>query len=125
MSEQVIVSIHIPVQNPETDSQFYAQLFGWKLQPHPSGAPLFQLASGVTGAFVKAGEAGYEAGKVVVYVSVDDISATLDRAQTLGGKMLVPYTPMFKDGFGILADPSGNPIGLCDDREQEARCLRT
>ena len=45
---------------------------------------------------------------------VDDLQASLDRAETLGGKALVPPTDL-PDGYGrfaMFADPDGNTIGL-------------
>ena len=53
-------------------------------------------------------------GGVSVYMRVDDLQASLDRAETLGGKALVPPTDL-PDGYGrfaMFADPDGNSIGL-------------
>ena len=51
---------------------------------------------------------------VMVYVSVDDIQASLDKAASLGAQTLVPPTEI-PDGRGSIAvfqDPQGNVIGL-------------
>ena len=54
-----------------------------------------------------------QAGDVLVYVATDDVQASLAKAESLGGKTLVPKTEIPKIGwFGIFADPTGNKVGL-------------
>ncbi|HEY1331909.1 MAG TPA: VOC family protein [Actinomycetota bacterium] len=50
---------------------------------------------------------------VTVYVEVDDLQATLDKAEEMGAKTILPPS----EGSGgpsltIFTDPSGNRIGL-------------
>jgi len=48
-----------------------------------------------------------------VYVQVDDLQAYLDKAETLGGKTLVPPTEIPNTvTFAMFQDPEGNMIGL-------------
>jgi predicted enzyme related to lactoylglutathione lyase len=49
---------------------------------------------------------------VTVYVQVDDVQAYLDKAQKLGGKLLVPPVEIPTGTFAWFADPEGNMIGL-------------
>jgi predicted enzyme related to lactoylglutathione lyase len=49
---------------------------------------------------------------VAIYVQVDDLQACLDKAISLGGKMLVPPVEIPAGTFAWLADPDGNIIGL-------------
>lgn len=46
------------------------------------------------------------------YVQVDDLMAYLDKAQALGGKMLVPPVEIPTGSFAWFADPEGTIIGL-------------
>jgi uncharacterized protein len=46
------------------------------------------------------------------YVEVDDISAYLKRAESLGGKTIVPPVPIPTGTFAWFADPDGNNVGL-------------
>jgi hypothetical protein len=49
----------------------------------------------------------------MVYVGTDDIEATLAKAETLGGEILVPKSEIPGQGwFGMFSDPTGNQIGL-------------
>lgn len=49
---------------------------------------------------------------VAIYMQVDDLQAYLDKAISLGGKMLVPPVEIPAGTFAWLADPDGNIIGL-------------
>jgi uncharacterized protein len=49
---------------------------------------------------------------VTVYVQVDDVKAYLDKAVSLGGKMLLPPVSIPTGTFAWMADPDGNTIGL-------------
>jgi predicted enzyme related to lactoylglutathione lyase len=45
---------------------------------------------------------------------VDDLQACLDRAESLGGQVLVPPTPLPGDfgSIAMIADPDGPQVGL-------------
>ena len=45
---------------------------------------------------------------------VDDLKSFLDRAAQLGGRTVVPPTPLPGDlgSFAVLADPDGQLVGL-------------
>ena len=92
---------------------FYAGLFGWKIN---SNNPMHY-------GFIEAGEpravtggvgVSHDGGKrVTVYVQVDDLQATLDKAEKLGGKTILP--PSDVPGgprIAMFADPAGNVTGL-------------
>jgi predicted enzyme related to lactoylglutathione lyase len=50
---------------------------------------------------------------LTIYVLVDDLQASLDKAQSLGGKTVVPPTPIPNVGsFALFTDPEGHVIGL-------------
>ncbi len=56
---------------------------------------------------------GYKLGEVLIYVSTDDIDATLARVEALSGKTLEPKTEIPHTGwFAIFADPAGKRIAL-------------
>ena len=116
MSQHSIVHVDIPGIDPAAASKFYADVFDWKIQVDPSvDYHMFQVESGPAGGFVKAGEPtmGYKAGEVLIYVSTDDIDATLAKVGKLGGKTLLPKTEIPQVGwFAFFADPTGNRIGL-------------
>src|SRR6266571_1385900 len=124
MSQHSIVHIEIPATDPASTSKFYANLFDWKLQVDPTfNYHMFQAEPGPGGGFGQVGEAtgGYKLGEVLIYVSTDDIDATLARVEALGGKTLQPKAEIPNAGwFAIFADPTGNRIALFKSIEQQS-----
>jgi predicted enzyme related to lactoylglutathione lyase len=58
---------------------------------------------------------------VTVYVQVDDLPAYLKKAESLGGKTLVPPVEIPQGSFAWFADPDGNTIGLWKPRSEMNR----
>ena len=116
MSNHPIVHIEIPAQVPAAASKFYADAFGWSIQVEPSfDYHMFQADPGPGGGFVKVGDetGSYKTGEVLIYISTDDIDATLAKVESLGGKTLLPKTEIPQTGwFAFFADSAGNRIGL-------------
>src|SRR5436190_3085377 len=117
MAKHPIVHVEIPVKDPKAAGEFYASLFDWKLDLDPTLNYLqFEAEGGPGGAFVKIGnENGYEhkANSPLLHIATDDIDATLDKVEALGGKTILPKTEIPGIGwFGIFSDPSGNNISL-------------
>jgi len=48
----------------------------------------------------------------IFYVQVDNVQATLDRAQELGATVAVPLVDNGQIEFGHLVDPHGNRFGI-------------
>ena len=92
---------------------FYADLFGWSVNPdNPMDYGLVdtQAEGGINGGIAQAQE---PATRVTVYVQVDDLQAYLDKAESLGGKTLMPPTEI--PGIvtlAMFADPEGNVTGM-------------
>jgi uncharacterized protein len=102
----------ISTSDPKAARQFYAELFGWKLQVLEE-ANYALVDTGVEGAI--GGGIGQAQGpnQVVFYIEVDDPQAYLDRIEQAGGTTVVPVTEV--PGlvtFAQFADPQGNVVGL-------------
>ncbi|MCI0439825.1 MAG: VOC family protein [Chloroflexi bacterium] len=92
---------------------FYGSLFDWKITFEEK----FNYRS-----VEKGGEGGIGGGifqsddndpKVRFFVAVDDPQGYLDRAEQLGGKTLMPPTPLPGVGtLAMLSDLEGNAVGL-------------
>ena len=66
------------------------------------------IGGGITGIFEGSDHPG-----VTFYIEANDLQACLDRAESLGGKTVMPVTEI--PGFVTIAhfaDPDGNVIGL-------------
>lgn len=115
MSNHSVVHIEIPANDPSSASKFYADAFDWKIQVDPGfDYHMFQAEPGPGGGFVKVGDnPPYKPGEVLIYISTDDIDATLAKIESLGGKTLQPKTEIPHTGwFAIFSDPTGNHLAL-------------
>ncbi len=106
-------------------ARFYERLFGWKTIDKETadgfdvwifdtgGEPrLENLRRGGIGEKPRDDPLG-----VVVYVVVDDIEAVLHRARALGGKVITDRTPQGPAYRACFADPSGNRVGLWEEKD--------
>lgn len=101
---------------------FYSELFNWKIDadnPDRYGMVNTGSTNGIPGGIGPA-SAGVRAG-VTFYVHSEDPSASLERAQRLGGRVVMPPTQM-KDGplLAMFEDPEGHLIGLVKSSPQAA-----
>lgn len=90
--------------------KFYKDLFGWNINAdNPMNYGMVDGGDGGIGG----GITGDQQAFVTVYVTVDDLNATLKKAESLGGRTLMPPTDV-PDGpkIAMFADPDGNSIGI-------------
>jgi predicted enzyme related to lactoylglutathione lyase len=113
MSKHPIVHVEFSTHDREASGKFFADLFGWKIEQMPEmNYATFEAEGGPGGGFNPVSE-NYPAGTVSVYVGTDDIDATLAKAESLGGKTLVPKSEIPNYGwFAFFRDPTGNMVGL-------------
>jgi predicted enzyme related to lactoylglutathione lyase len=125
--DRTIIHFEIPANNPEKLSEFYRNLFGWKIEKMSMGeagdywtietragtAQNMEKAmstAGVNGGMMKKMDANQRPLNYVVVESVDDFSKKI---QNLGGKIIVSKTPIPNMGaFAVGLDPEGNQIGI-------------
>jgi len=96
---------------------FYSELFGWKVVD--IGDPSYTMIdTGAEGEAIGGGIAepqrDTDPGGTKIYMRVDDLQASLDKAVALGGEAVVPPTelPGGLGSFAVLADPDGHLVGL-------------
>jgi predicted enzyme related to lactoylglutathione lyase len=108
-----VVHWEILSKNAEGLQKFFGELFDWHVDTNnPQGYGLVDTHSdkGIPGGI---GAPQQGDGWVTVYVMVEDLQATLDRAESLGGRTIMPPMDVAPDvKLAILADPEGHPIGL-------------
>lgn len=109
-----VVHFEIGASNSEKSREFYAKLFDWEFQIH-EGMNYAMVGPGGENS-IGGGLGPLQPGQnpyVTVYVMVDDLQQYLDKAVSLGGKTLLPPTPI--PGVGScawFADPDGIFMGL-------------
>jgi predicted enzyme related to lactoylglutathione lyase len=114
-----VVHFEVNGPNPEHAAKFYAELFGWHTQAVPGDYVVIDThaGGGINGGIGKAQD-----GKpsVVFYVLDEDITALLDKAESLGARTVTPVTVMPEVvTFAKFLDPQGNVVGLVQGREGE------
>ncbi|MBK7090234.1 MAG: VOC family protein [bacterium] len=107
-----VVHFEIGCKDGQQTQDFYSKLFDWKIA-EMGPARMIDTGDkvGIQGHISSLGHEPHQ--YVTVYVQVEDINACLAKASQLGGKTLVPATPIPGMGeFAWLSDPGGNIIGL-------------
>ena len=116
---QPVVHFEISSKDYKKAVSFFRNLFGWDIQdiPQMSYGMVRSEGPGAIGGGI--GQIhGDNAPVVTFYVQVDNLQAYLDKAVALGGKTIVPPTPIPNIGsFAMFADLDGNLIGLFRDKE--------
>jgi uncharacterized protein len=108
---QPVVHFEIGCRDRERTERFFSDLFGWSISPMgPASMINTGGAGGIQGHITALGHEPHH--YVTVYVQVDDLAAALARAESLGGKTLVPPVDIPTGSFAWFADPDGNVIGL-------------
>jgi predicted enzyme related to lactoylglutathione lyase len=108
---QPVVHFEIGCRDRERAEAFFSELFGWSInRAGPASMIDTGGAGGINGHITALGHEPHH--YVTVYVEVDDLSATLQRAEALGGKTVVPPVDLPTGTFAWFADPDGNTIGL-------------
>ena len=109
----------IPATDLERAKAFYEAVFGVELSVQEMGPlrmawfPMIEGGAGASGTLVQADAYSPSHAGSMVYFSVDDIEATLERAAAHGGKVLHPKMSIGEYGFvGHFEDCEGNRLGL-------------
>jgi predicted enzyme related to lactoylglutathione lyase len=120
MSDRV-VHFEIPFDDGERATGFYGEAFGWNLNAMPemqyvmvSTGPSEQGPPSEPG-FINGGMLQRQGpiGAPVVTVNVDDIDASLEKIEKLGGKTVIGKQPVGDMGFSAyFEDTEGNLLGL-------------
>ena len=108
-----VVHWEIAGKNGQQLQDFYSRLFDWQINadnPMQYGIVDTQSDQGINGGIATANEPN---SRVTIYVQVADLQATLDKAESLGGKTLMPPTEIpGAVTMAMFSDPDGNVTGL-------------
>lgn len=110
----LVVHWEIMGGDEHTLQDFYAQLFDWNVD---ANNPMnYGLVSGeANGRGIGGGIGPDPSGqsRVTVYIEVDDLDAYLKKAESLGGKTIMPPTEIPNMvTFAMFSDPAGNVTGM-------------
>ena len=107
-----VVHFEIGCKDTGAAAGFYSSLFGWNsAQMGPALMIDTGAKEGIQGHYTALGHEPHH--YTMFYVQVDDITAYLAKAESLGGKTVVPKVDIPNYGaFAWFSDPDGNMIGL-------------
>jgi hypothetical protein len=107
-----VTHFEIYAEDATSLAQFYRDLFDWNIEKVP-GVDYFRIQTGppedrgIGGGLLNRPIPGPRSW--VHYVLVDSIDQTIERVQSLGGKLLRPKTAVPKTAwYAVLEDPEGN-----------------
>lgn len=113
-----VVRFEVMGQDADTLRRFYGDLLGWQFEQGPAmryssirrdaGAPGIPGVIGQTGP----GHPNW----MVFYTEVPDLDAALERARSLGSRVLLPPVRTREATVAVVSDPEGHPVGLCAAR---------
>ena len=107
-----VVHFEIGCRDTAASANFYSSLFGWtSAQMGPALMINTGSAEGIQGHYTALGHEPNH--YTIFYVQVDDVAAALAKAESLGGRTMVPKVDVPGYGaFAWFADPDTNVIGL-------------
>ena len=118
-----VVHFEIPADDLDRAKAFYSGLFGWEITDPHNMEYFFVKTKGEN-------EPGIDGGimkrqmpeqTTVVYTQVDSIDQYLTKTEELGGKVIVPKTPIPGMGwFAVILDTENNSFGFFQD-DKEAK----
>lgn len=108
-------------QHADKLDSFYGEVLGWKFErrrgPVRDGANL-RSAGGWPAAFREGDKE--PPWWVTFYSRVPDLDAAIEKARSLGSRVLVAPTRHGDSVIAVVSDPEGHPIGLCSSERSEA-----
>ena len=111
-----VVHWELMSKEPEKVADFYAKLFGWKIDHRPElNYRIVDTGGegGINGGIVKPDRPGPWPGNMLFYIAVDDLAAHRRRIVAAGGKIHVEEQQVPGMGaFTLFTDPEGRMMGL-------------
>jgi predicted enzyme related to lactoylglutathione lyase len=111
-----ICYLEIPAGDVGRSSEFYRDVFGWRVRTRGDGPIAFDDGVGqVSGTWVT-GRAPLSRGSLTVYIMVGDAKHTIDLIQQNGGKVVEPIHPESREVVALFEDPGGNVLGIYEHK---------
>ncbi len=108
-----VVHAEIRSQDPDATRQFLSELFDWKVASEGAFPGYTFIDTGVEGGtLVAISPRQGPDDEVLFFVAVQDVAATLEKAEKLGGSIIQPVQQVPGTSFGVFADAQGHRIGV-------------
>jgi predicted enzyme related to lactoylglutathione lyase len=108
-----IIHAEIRSEDPDATRKFFGDLFGWKVAAQGEFPGYTFIDTGAEGgpATAISPRQGAE-DEVLFFVAVEDVAATLQKAEELGGTITQPAQEVPGVTFGVFADAQGHKVGV-------------
>jgi predicted enzyme related to lactoylglutathione lyase len=108
-----VIHTEIRSEDPDATRKFFADLFGWTVASEGAFPGYTFIDTGAEGgpAVAISPRQGPE-DEVLIFVAVDDVAATLSKAEELGGTITQPAQEVPGVTFGVFADAQGHKVGV-------------
>jgi uncharacterized protein len=118
-----VVHWELMSKDPAKVSDFYARIFGWKVEHMPElnyRVVDTEAKGGINGGIVKPEREGPWPGNMLFYIDVDDLAAYRKKVVAAGGKIHVEEQEVPGMGsFSLFTDPEGRMMGLWKSRPKQ------
>jgi predicted enzyme related to lactoylglutathione lyase len=108
-----VIHAEIRSADPDATRAFFGELFGWKVASEGAFPGYTFIDTGAEGGtFVAISPRQSAEDEVLFFVGVEDVDATLAKAEKLGGKIIQPAQHVPGTSFGVFADAQGHRVGV-------------
>jgi predicted enzyme related to lactoylglutathione lyase len=108
-----VVHVEIRSADPDATRSFFGELFGWKVASE-GGFPGYTFidtgAEGLPHTAISPRQSTED--EVLFFVAVEDVAATLKKAEELGGTIVQRTQEVPGTSFGVFADAQGHRVGV-------------
>jgi predicted enzyme related to lactoylglutathione lyase len=108
-----VIHAEIRSADPDATRKFFADLFGWTVASEGAFPGYTFIDTGVEGGtYVAISPRQAAEDEVLFFVGVEDVTATLKKAEELGGTIIQPAQQVPGTSFGVFADAQGHRVGV-------------
>jgi predicted enzyme related to lactoylglutathione lyase len=108
-----VIHAEIRSADPDATRAFFADLFGWKVASVGAFPGYTFIDTGVEGGpYVAISPRQGADDEVLFFVGVEDVAATLSKAEELGGTIIQSAQQVPGTSFGVFADAQGHKVGV-------------
>jgi uncharacterized protein len=119
-----IVWFEIPADNLERAKSFYAKLFGWKIKKMPgTKMPYLHIDTGGGNDTPDGGMMERQSPQHAItnYVGVASVDKAALKVQKLGGKIIMPKSPVPHMGYFVVCQDTENNVFALWERNEKAQ----
>ena len=107
-----VIHAEIRSADPDATRAFFGELFGWTYSDGAYPGYTF-VDPGIEGALPTAiSPLQGDRDEVLFFVGVEDVAATLEQAEQLGGRIVQPMQQVPGVSFGVFEDAQGHRVGV-------------